>query len=758
MNDNPFMNNGTDTGAENPSLTEKRKGVLYRSDAAAEQKAPVFSKRLLTFLRSRYLFLIVLVLVAGSLIFSQTASLQLTSRVRAVVGSEAGTSRQLTVFAPRGIITDRFGTPLAYNTETRVLYLANADLESDDLNTRLADLTGFLRERGIAFDQSLSDYLAIAPIRFTADMKDVIYWQKNTLGLKEPSPKTRVSFDDEYIKPDPEMLFRYLRDVRFKIDIDLPAGTQGPVAASDAASEAEYDIMSLRYRILVDEWAYRNGTPLRIAEGIDEETIHMIEEQNFRFMGLLTGLEYRRTYAPEAVNLSHVMGYVGAIDSEEYESLKNLGYLPDAVVGKAGVESSAERYLSGQNGMRPYNIWTSAGQEGSFVPETIGSKPVPGSRVRLTIDPDLQARAVELLKERVDSTISTSGAMVVMDVRNGDILAMASYPSYDLRDFLLMETDEVAAERVEQYLTDNVGKPMLNRAIMENYAPGSCFKPCMSTAGLEYGVITPYSTIQCTGYIDIDDLRFRCLGSHGWLNLANALRASCNSYYYKLGLMLGIDRIDEWAKQYGLGEYTGVDLPGEIAGMRSNPENKRLTRVDEGDKIWNPADTVQSSIGQFDHAYTVLQLARYAGGLATGSLVTPHVIKDITAYDGTLVYTGGGEMQPVGASAETLAAIRTGLVSVCHTPSGAGYRFFKDFPYKVALKTGTAEFGTSSINTNGLIISYSPADDPEIAIAHVINKDSAGSLIIDMHYEMYKEYFFGEREIPVREDLPPSVH
>jgi hypothetical protein len=123
MKDNPYANNGTDTGADSSSLTEKRKGVLYHSDAAAEQKAPVFSKRLLTFLRSRYLFLIVLVLVAGSLIFSQTASLQLTSRVRAVVGSEAGTSRQLTVFAPRGIITDRFGTPLAYNTETRVYFI-----------------------------------------------------------------------------------------------------------------------------------------------------------------------------------------------------------------------------------------------------------------------------------------------------------------------------------------------------------------------------------------------------------------------------------------------------------------------------------------------------------------------------------------------------------------------------------------------------------------------------------------------------------
>jgi penicillin-binding protein 2 len=172
------------------------------------------------------------------------------------------------------------------------------------------------------------------------------------------------------------MLFRYLRDVRFKIDIDRLSDIQGPVATSETANEAEYDVMSLRYRILVDEWAYRNGTPLRIAEGLDEETIHLIEEQNFRFMGLLTGLEYRRAYAPEAVNLSHVMGYVGAIDSEEYESLKNLGYLPDRGGGKAGVNPQRNAISPDRTECGP----TTSGQrqtKSTFVPETIGSEPVP---------------------------------------------------------------------------------------------------------------------------------------------------------------------------------------------------------------------------------------------------------------------------------------------------------------------------------------------------------------------------------------------
>ncbi len=746
---------GNDSKIE--SVVEKHQGVLYSSDPAAAKAIPAFTKRLLSFLRSRYVLIITFVLLAGSLIFFQTASLQLSVRANTVVGNESGVSRQITVHAPRGVITDRFGTPLAYNVETRVLYLANADLTSAELNAMLADLAAFLENQGIEYDKSLSDFLAVSPIRFTADMNEVINWQKTVLGLKEPSARATVTFEDEYIKTDPAMLFRYLKEVKFGIGAAATPATAGPAAPSED-NALIYSVMRLRYRIMTDEWAFRNGTPLLIAEGIDEEASHVIEEQNFRFRGLVSGMEYRRAYTDEVVKLSHVMGYVGAVDSEEYETLKTLGYSSDATIGKAGVESSAERYLAGRDGVRPYNVWTAAGEEGTFFPESAGRSPVPGNSVRLTIDPDLQNRAMELLQDRVDNTISDAGAMVVIDVRNGDILAMASYPTYDPRDFLLMESDEAAAARVESYLTDNTLKPMLNRAIMENYAPGSCFKPCMAASGLENGVITPYSTIQCTGYVDMDDLRFRCLGSHGWLNLMEELRASCNSYNYKLGLMLGIDRIDEWAKRFGLGEYTGIDLAGEIPGMRSNPENKALTRIDEGDKIWNPADTVQSSIGQFDHAYTVLQLARYSAALATGNLVTPHVIKEVTSYDGTRLFTGGGETHSVGASAETLAAIRVGMVAVCHTPSGGGYRFFKDFPVHVALKTGTAEFGSSSINTNGLIISYAPAENPEIAIAHVINKDSAGSIIIDMHYEMYKQYFLTRTEAAPQTEASPSLH
>ena len=705
-------------------------------------------KRIGTFLRSRFLIMILIVLLAGSLIFFQTASLQLATSTDNLIERENGIYRQLTVYAPRGILTDRYGQPVAYNVSTHVLYLANAGLEDDELNRMLLDLTDFLDVRETPYDNSLEDYLAVDPIRFTDDMSEIRYWQQSVLGLKAGVDGSGT-YDDEYVKNDPVELFRYLAEKRFSMDWETENGTQRD-------PDDLFRVMRLRYRILTDAWAFGRGTPLLIAEGVDEETLLLLEEQSFRYMGLVAGSEYRRAYSPEVVRMAHVIGYVGAIGPEEYENLKALGYENDAVIGKAGVEAAAEQYLVGKNGERPYNIWTVDEENGTFFPETIGSEPQPGNTVRLTIDPDLQQKAMDILEDRVESSSSSSGAMVVMDAQTGEVLAMASYPTYDPRDFLLMESDEDAAERVAAYLTDTDKKPMLNRTIMEQYAPGSCFKPVMSAAGLETGTISPYTRLQCRGYIDIDGLRFRCLGSHGWLDLANALRVSCNAYFYQLGLMLGIDAIDEWAQRFGLGEYTNIDLVGEIAGMRSNPENKERTRVDEGDKIWNPADTVQSSIGQFDHAYTVIQLARYAAALGTGQLVTPHVIKEVTAYDGTVVFEGGAEPQPIDVRAETLASIRKGMLMVTDNPGGNGYRFFKGFPVKVPMKTGTAEYGVSHIDTNGILISYAPAENPKYAIAHTLAGNAGGSAIINMQYEMY-QYIYQERGGDLSAEAAPEA-
>ncbi|HEY5467093.1 MAG TPA: hypothetical protein VIL27_08685, partial [Clostridia bacterium] len=358
-----------DTMNERPS-SEKRGGVLHPSDETASKTASDFSKRIRMFLRSRYVLMIICVLVAGSLIFIQTASLQLTTRPITVAGNEMGISRQMTVLAPRGVIMDRYGTPLAYNVETRVLYLAYAGLDSPKLNAMLTDLTAFLEERGIAYDDSLSEFLAVSPVRFTADMADVVYWQKNILGLKEPVKNVTVTFDDEYVKTDPAMLFRYLSEKRFGIGNPSTSDTAGPVRNVSINETTAFRVMRLRYLVLADEWAFRNGTPLLIAEGLDVDTTYQLEEQSFRFMGLVTGSEYRRAYSPAVTGLAHVMGYVGAVSASEYESLKTLGYAPDAIIGKAGVEASAEHYLAGRDGVRPYNVWTTEAEKGVFFPET----------------------------------------------------------------------------------------------------------------------------------------------------------------------------------------------------------------------------------------------------------------------------------------------------------------------------------------------------------------------------------------------------
>ena len=378
-------------------------------------------------------------------------------------------------------------------------------------------------------------------------------------------------------------MFDYLLYNRFQIeDRDQPRRyTDGQA----------FLIMKMRYTLLVNNWMFTNGTPLEIARNVDTDVLNFINEQNYRFRGVISGQDSTRVYTDDASLASHVLGYTGRISSSQYEELKPLGYAPDAMVGQAGIEQVAERYLAGQDGVKPYNIWTVAGEEGTFFSETIGKDPVPGYDVRLTLDLSLQKVAQTSLSETIAQIRSNktaanrgdadAGAVVMIDVRTGAVLAMASYPYYDPNDFILQLTDKEAAQRVTGYMTDNQQKPMLNRAIQEIYAPGSTFKPATTIAALESGAITPFSnTIRCVGTQSIANWTWHCLEyprtGHGDLTLTRGMATSCNMYFYHLGAMTGIDAIDHWAGILGLGELTGIDLPGESKGYRSSKKNQAI--------------------------------------------------------------------------------------------------------------------------------------------------------------------------------------
>ncbi len=711
-----------------------------------------------SFITSRYSVFGMVLCTMGIIILVMTASLQFSNISDNVLTASTGVSRQYTVAAPRGDISDCNGVMLASTEEVNTLMIASAGMEDADLNAMLLDLSYLFDAYNVAPVADLSNYLSIDPYEFKKDPDNITSWQvnKNLFNLKESTSDSVVTFSDTNVKSDPQIFFLYLRE-KFKIDKKYTA-------------EEAYRIALIRYQIFAEYWAFSTGTPVKIASDVPQELINILLEQNYKYMGIISGKEYRRTYSPLAELTAHVVGYVGKISQERLAILKDLGYSSDDVVGQAGIESQMERYLHGQTGKKAYNIWTQKEDAGAFFSETIGTDPVPGANVTLTIDSRLQTVTMDALKDYIaeaaeseklkpaDEQYATAsaGAVVALDVKTGGILAMVSYPNFDPSDFVLaMEDDAQAAEQVKYYLglgdyktLTDADKPLWNRAIQAQYAPGSTFKMVTALAALETGKITPgYSERTCVSPIVIGGWKFKCHEypetGHGPLDLQRALATSCNIYFQLLGVETGIDAIDKWGQTLGLGELSGVDLPGEITGIRASRDSKRLLREKIEDKAWFHADTAQSSIGQFDNCFTILQLARYTAALATNTLVTPHVIKEVTAEDGTILYSGSTEVTPLNISQDNLDIIKLGMKAVITDKEGTA-KDLREFPITLACKTGTAETGFEYIRkeySNGLFVCYAPADDPQIAVAVVVEKGEWGSSTTVIAEKLLLAYF-----------------
>ncbi len=712
----------------------------------------ISSKKYLTIIyykiKSRHFILSSGFLIFAFLILLNTIILQLSSENTRGIESSTGISRERIIKAPRGNIYDRYGVPLAITEEINVLYLANANLENSVLNAVLLDLANYFDENDIEYVDSLSEFLTIDPFKFEKEPWEIISWQTNRhiFNLEETQMPENLKYSDsKHIKTDPVEFFNYLRYTLFHLD---PSYT----------IEESYKIINFRYEIFIDSWNFRNGKLIEIARDIDFEDIAYLEEQNYRFTGIVSGQEYERRYMPDAQYLAHVIGYMGAISPGQYNELQSSGYLINDSIGQSGVEFTAERYLRGTNGIRPYNIFINDNDNDRniYYSEDYGRPPVEGNNLLLTIDLNLQKVAMKSLEKNIEFIKNNpsnknkgdadSGAVVMVDVRNGEVLVMASFPSYNPTDFVMAKYDEESEKKMVAALTNTKDKPMLNRTIMEIYAPGSTFKPITSVAAIESGVSTD---IRCNGTEMIGEWQFSCLqhprSGHGNLDLSRALATSCNIYFHKMGVSTGIDNMDKWMKLFGLGEFSGIDLPGEEKGYRSNRENKMLLRQDPSDQIWFPADTAQSAIGQFDNKYTILQLAMYTSALATGELIQPHVIREVSGSSGIVLNSERYENTPIPVKKSTLDQVIKGMLLV--TDTGTVRRTFSGFPVTVASKTGTAETGhEDKSSSNALFICFAPAKNPEVAIAQIVEKGVWGSNTISIAHDLLSEYFGVNRE------------
>jgi len=351
--------------------------------------------------------------------------------------------------------------------------------------------------------------------------------------------------------------------------------------------------------------------PVMVAENIPKEKAVVLEENKFQFPGLVIEVGFQRYYPLREIS-AHVTGYVGKLSQSELNELKDYGYTVHNLIGKSGIEEFYNSYLKGETG----GLQVEVNHRGEQVRVLGVKEPVKGQDIALTIDSRVQKAAMDLL-------VGRKGTMVVMDLDKGEILAMASSPSFDPNLF-------VEGNRLVFQLFADPQSPLLNRAIGGMYPPGSVFKVIMSLCGLESKKILPQTTFSCPGYYNLGRRQFRCTHVHGDQNLNEAIAHSCNVYFYNTGLLLEVNLINKFARMFGLASTTGIDLPYEARG--SLPD-ARQWRALHG-RSWSKGDTLNFSIGQGDVQVTPIQLVQMMAVVANqGRDVHPHLVKEIGAVE-----------------------------------------------------------------------------------------------------------------------------
>ncbi len=708
---------------------------------------------------NRYAVVAIVIILALLAILLKTIQVQLHGGESEPVHFTRGIGQRMTIQAPRGDIVDRNGVTLAYSELQDNLYLAYAGLNQQMLNNELLRISTLLHDHGVEPISNLTKYLDLSSMTkeaypseemsfvFKKDLDEISLWQQDK-DLFNLAKETSHVPEKNKVKLQPDAFYNFMIFDFFAIESRSAQGNR-----FYSAQEA-WEILKLRYQILENNWSFIQGEPVLIARNIPQALRDKIMEQRHHYPGLLVKQESTRRYTEDSRFFSHIIGYVGSISGPEYESLKDYGYHINDVTGKAGVEFTAERYLHGENGSAPYGSWQ-MGEEGMlFLEGEGGTNAVPGGTVRLSQELYMQkvlyASLYDTLMEvrEKELGVGTSAAAVMLDLNNGQVLAMGSIPSFQSSDFANASEDVEAAERAISDLQDTEHKPMQNRTISEIYAPASTFKGITAGAAIEEGVITPErSSYECRGKENIGYKNWVCYGEpdrgHGMINLSEALMYSCNLYFFKMGLDTGIHAISSHAKALGLGEYSGIDLPGEAKGIRPSPTLKAQTRLTPGDQEWYPADTCQTSIGQFDNAYTILQLARAIGGSVSNRLVSPHVIYDIRDAKGRLIRSEQISTKNLGLKEDTVRMVREGMgLLKYYETSHHTFRNFSGYPINVGAKTGTAEVGfADGFTTNALFVAYAPLEDPQVAIACIVEEGGKGDVSSNIARDLLDAYF-----------------
>ncbi len=616
------------------------------------------------------------------------------------------------VTAARGEILDRNGKVLIGNRASYNLTLIYAIVFSaENPNENLRKLTNLCNELRL----EMTDHFPVTmekPYTYTTDEYSSTWNSYFKTFLDERG------WDSDISAPQ---LIRRLKDI-----YHLPA---------DWTEEETRRVISIRYELDLRRWT---SLPTYVLlNDVDSVSLAAITELNIPGVNVETSTvrQYNTTYA------AHILGRIGLMNAEEYEIYKEKDYAMDAYVGKEGLERAFEDDLHGTDGLRV----TTISADGTVLEEYYKTMPQAGKNIELTIDIDLQKVSEDALKAHIlslreDDGDAEGGAVVVQQVKTGQILACASYPTFDPATY---------SQKYNELLETDFA-PLYNRALQAAYPPGSTYKMVTTIASIDSGTIGRWVEIEDKGiYRRFEDVGYtpRCMlyttagATHGYVNAMEALAVSCNYYFYEVGYQTGITKIDEVAKALGLGEATGVELD-ESVGRRANAETKKLL-YSKGYDGWYDADTVAAAIGQSENRFTPMQLACYTSALANhGTRYKATFLQRVLSSDySELLY----ESTPVVASQlnisdEAYAAYTEGMRLSVTWANGTSHYYLGDYDVAVCAKTGTAEHGGNG-SDNAAYVLYAPADDPQIAIAVYVEKGTPGSRLAKVARAILDAYF-----------------
>lgn len=664
----------------------------------------------------RFNILTAVVFVIGCILLCELINLQLIHGDEYRVLSNSRLTRETVIHADRGEILDRNGIKLVTTSTGFSLNLYRTTTDNDQLNDNIYKIIKVLEENE---DKQVDNLiLTINPFGFSTDNEDSIKrWKKNN------------NLQDEF---SAEECFWALKD-KYKIK-------------NEDLEEAR-KIMAIRYEIT--QKGYSNIRPVEIASNISKNSVLKFSEENGKFSGIdiVTLPIVTYNYGSMA---SHLLGYCGKITQEELVG-KGKEYTDNDLIGKTGIQYVFEKYLRGKNGIRQIDMDVNGNITGEYITE----EPIVGADVELTIDADIQSVAEKALKDDIEkianggyaeTSDATSGAVVVMNTKTGELLAMASYPDFEPQFFV----NGISTEKYQEYQEKQA---LYNRAISGAYAPGSTFKMVTAMAGLETGNVSAEEKIGCTGvypyaHKPVCWYYSKYRGGHGGLNVAQAIQHSCNYYFYEVGNRIGIDVLASYSSYFGLGRKTGIELPSESSGCIASK-----SKADSENREWYLGETLSAAIGQSYNNATPIQMAKYISILVNGGhQIEVTTIKAVKNSDGTEVskdevnrYVNGllgvddSNVEEKVFKEENVKAVLDGMKNVTTESGGTAYSVFKDSSVTVGGKTGSAQAGKK---THAWFVGFAPFEDPEIAVVAIVENGAHGAYAAQIAKDIFDSYFY----------------